>query len=323
VQSLSVQPDFLIVGAQKSGTSSLHRLLAMHPDVFIPQREVFFFDIDDREQHPDFYGDGGAPHNFERDFSLYDAWYASFFADARPGQVLGEDSTSYLPSKSVPARLARLCPDVKVIALLRDPVRRAYSQYWHDVSRSRIGRPFDQVIHGEVGQLIARGFYVEQLQRYYDALPAEQIKVIVFEEYRADIQAGTQDVCTFLGVSQLPAGAFSQTHYNAAYVPLHAGTRLRMNRLLGRFTQKTYKGLVPHSNHQAGPLGRLVQHAWDHPVTKRVDAKLQALRARRRYPPMTPAAQRHLSDVYRDANADLGALIGRDDLGTFWPYMAL
>lgn len=131
-------PDFIIGGAPKCGTTSLHFILARHPLVGIPDDEVHFFDADDPVGHPDFL--------FERRGGLewYDprpdhpeamAWYASRFAELSDRPVIGEDSTIYLQSEVAPARIDALLPDVRLVFMLRDPVKRAYSQYWHLVTR--------------------------------------------------------------------------------------------------------------------------------------------------------------------------------------------
>ena len=121
-------PDLILVGAPKCGTTSLHAMLALHPDVFIPEYEVFFFDVDDVMIHPDFFfhRSGSSFHDYEGEFEEYLAWYRSLFTSAEPGQIIGEDTTTYLCSHYAPTRIAELLPDVKLIALLRDPVDRAY-----------------------------------------------------------------------------------------------------------------------------------------------------------------------------------------------------
>ena len=102
--------DFVIAGAMKSGTSTVHAILAQHPRVFIPDPELHFFDADDLLQHPDFnfFRDGSwTSQQLESDPERFWAWYAAHFADAKPDQLLGEDSTTYLASPLAHRRLAR------------------------------------------------------------------------------------------------------------------------------------------------------------------------------------------------------------------------
>jgi len=319
-QSLTTPPDFIIIGAQKSGTSSLHQILARHPDVFIPEREIFFFDVDDREQHPDFIVRRGVAHDFDADFPRYARWYASFFQDAAAGQRLGEDSTSYLASTVAPERIARLCPNVKLIALLRDPVARAYSHYWHDLARGRHTQTFERALVETPAMLISRGCYLEQLQRYRALFEEDRLLVLIFEEFREDPRRHSQQVCEFLGLPPLADEAFTLTRFNAARVPRHPELRRWVNRAFPALMRKTYRGPVPST---PGPLPdgwreRLARH----PLGRQLQALTETSRAKRRYPPMPESARRRLGNIYRERNAGLGELLGRDDLGQLWPHMA-
>ena len=133
-------PDFIIAGAMKSGTTSLHQILASDPRIFIPGREIFFFDMDDLSLHSDFWyrdGDGWLTQRYSPSDPGTLAWYAAFFAAARDSQWIGEDSTSYLASAKAPERIATFLPNAKILLLLRDPAARAYSHYWHLVRTGR------------------------------------------------------------------------------------------------------------------------------------------------------------------------------------------
>ena len=88
-------PHFIIAGAMKSGTTSLHYILNHHDNIFVPAGEIFFFDMDDIQQHPDFCMDiagGWAFHDYEQGYNHYLEWYEDFFRGAVDGQILGEDS---------------------------------------------------------------------------------------------------------------------------------------------------------------------------------------------------------------------------------------
>ena len=316
---LSTPPHFIIVGAQKSGTSTLHGVLAAHPDIFIPDREIFFFDIDDATQHPDFAPVGGGTRDFDADFETYANWYGRFFERAQPGQLRGEDSTSYLPSTVAPARIARLCPDVKVIALLRDPASRAYSHYWHDVSRGRCSQSFDQVIRDRDSLVVQRGFYREQVQRYHDAVGPERVKVLVFEEFARNLDRVCGEVCSFLGLPPPPQSALERERYNVARVPRNLEARLWVNRNLPMLVRKSYRGLLPEPSAGDGMLsGPWRERLWNSPVARHANRVLDALRPQRKYPPMSDAARATLVELYRQANEGLETLLGRDDLGQWW-----
>ncbi len=314
-------PDFIIIGAQKSGTSSLHAILAHHPRVYIPQREIFFFDVDDVEQHPDFFvrtARGWTDHDFERDFATYLAWYRSLFEDARPGQVIGEDSTTYLASRAAPGRIAATLPGVKLIALLRDPVTRAYSHYWHTVSTGRATMTFEQSLRHARGNLITRGLYLEQIERYLAHFDRQSLKVILFEEFVSDEQSTVDDVCAFLGLDPGVDLSTVDPHRNRASPPLSLPARLLVNRLFQRFTAKSYAGRIPNMpSYRPDSLSSRIER---HPLARRLADGYEALRPRRRYPPMRPETRAHLEGVFRRANTGLSELIGRD-VSRHWPYM--
>ncbi len=119
-------PDFVIVGVMRSGSTSLFRYLADHTDVFMVQpKEMHFFD-----------------QNYIRGLD----WYKSRFAAAEAGQRAGEVTPSYLSSSVAMERLAADVPGVQAIAILRDPVDRAYSHYWLRHARGREARPWEQVV---------------------------------------------------------------------------------------------------------------------------------------------------------------------------------
>lgn len=317
---LPTPPHFIIVGAQKSGTSTLHGVLGAHPDVFIPDREIFFFDIDDAQQHPDFAPAGGGTRDFDADFDTYAQWYARFFDDARKDQLRGEDSTSYLPSTVAPGRIARLCPDVKVIALLRDPVARAYSHYWHDVSRGRCSQSFEEVVRDPQSLVVQRGCYREQLERYHRAVGPDRLRVLVFEEFAKNLERVSSEVCEFLGLSPPPRAALERERYNVARVPRNLQARLWVNRNLPFLVKKSYRGLLPEPSAGSGLLhGPWRERLWNSPLARHANRVLDAMRPQRRYPPMPAGARETLARHYQDANAGLDALIGRDDLARWWP----
>ena len=128
-----VLPQAVILGAQKSGTSSLHYYLVQHPGVVAPLRkEVHYFDL-----------------NLARG----EAWYRAHFGlDGEPGVSI-DSSPYYLYHPVVPARLHALLPGARLIVLLRDPVRRAYSHYWHERDKGRESLAFEDAVAAEAERL--------------------------------------------------------------------------------------------------------------------------------------------------------------------------
>ncbi len=309
-------PDFIIIGAAKCGTTSLHHILAQHEQVFIPDREVYFFDVDDFEQHIDFFTHSGgfSFHDFDRDFATYAAWYRDFFRDARPGQLIGEDSTTYLTSKRAPARIARLLPKARLIAMLRDPVARAYSHYWHNVRAGYATRSFERTLRYNTGNLLQRGYYYEQLQRYQSFLDSGQLLVIFFEDFIEDTAGTIERVGAHIGLGEPPDLSEIETRQNAGSHPWFLPGRLLVNSMFRPLFAKRRRipntpGYRPLSS-TPGPApqrGSLVDQ---------VGASLP----KRKTPPMIPETRSWLEQIFRRENAGLGQLLDTD-VATRWPYM--
>jgi Sulfotransferase domain len=183
-------PTFLLVGAMKSGTTSLIRYLGGHPDVFTLDREVSFFDR---------WWDRGVD------------WYRSQFAGAGGEAAVGESSPGYLYLPEPGPRMAQVVPDAQLVAILRDPVDRAYSHYWHNRTRGHEELPFLDALDAEAERegpaprrlryaYAGAGRYAEQLERLAERYPREAIEVVLFEDLRADPAAVLAGVFRFLGV---------------------------------------------------------------------------------------------------------------------------
>ena len=314
-------PDFIIIGAQKSGTSSLHNVLAQHPDVFIPKGEIFFFDVDDIEQHPDFFvptRDGWVDHDFYANLDRYLQWYRRLFEGAKEGQLRGEDSTTYLASKVAPARIGSLAPRCKLVAMLRDPVQRAYSHYWHTVATGRATMTFERTLSRRPGNILRRGFYAEQIERYRMHVPGENLKVILFEEFAKRPQEVLDEVCAFIGLETTVNLGTVDEHRNAARAPLSHRGRLIANAALRPLLVKSYKRKIPFMPGYAPDS--VTSRVERHPLFERLSDWFEGARPRRSYPPMRPDTKTFLQGLYRRRNAALPDLLDRD-LDEWWPSM--
>jgi hypothetical protein len=173
-------PDFLIIGAQRSGTSTLYQYIARHPDVRGAfRKEVHFFDT---------YYDHGLD------------WYRACFPFHG---FTGESSPSYLVNPDVPVRVAEVLPNVKLIAILRNPVERAYSAFNRNIRRRRESRPFAEAIAGSSTLEFAyleRGLYAEQIERWLQHFRREQLLVLGAEKFFGDTLPVLQRVYAFLGL---------------------------------------------------------------------------------------------------------------------------
>lgn len=259
------KPDFIVPGEMRCGTTTLWSLLSQHPKVFSPEhKELHFF---------------SSYNPLLRDGSLDEAARADYFrrfAEARADQVCGEATPTYLFDAGACARMATLLPDLRLVVMLRDPVARAWSHYWHQVRRGRETLGFEEALAAEEERVRTgdarrrawfsyrlRGRYVEHLERYERAFSREQILVIFLEELRRDPAAVLARVWEHLGLAAPEAPLRAETpHANRADFPrwprLDARTRalrawadrrgpaglVRAIELLGRATRslRVYSG---------------------------------------------------------------------------------
>jgi Sulfotransferase domain len=221
---LRLLPDYLIIGAQRAGTTSLHRYLVQHPAVGTTLRTkgVHFFDTA--------YDRGMSWYAARFPTRLY-AWYVA----RRHGVelVTGEASPYYLFHPHVPGRVAEHLPQVKLIALLRDPVQRAYSHYQHEVARGFETLPFEEAIAAEPDRLaaetgrlladpgyrsfahqhhsyLARGRYAEQLDRWRARFDDRQLLVLSSECFFREPEATFRRVLEFLELPAFTPGAYEK-----------------------------------------------------------------------------------------------------------------
>ena len=209
-------PNFLIIGVAKAGTDSLVHYLNQHPDIFIPEwLEPNFFAVKGlSETRRDFNSDM-AEWDYKRQLkisirSLED--YKSIFAEAGHCHAIGEKSPLYMYNLETAERIKSTLPNVKLIAILRNPVDRAYSHFRYRVQRFR--EPvldFEHVVKLEplttddiwvdYRDYLRRGFYYRQLKPYFERFDRSQIKVILFDDYRTDLDASLKEIFQFLDVN--------------------------------------------------------------------------------------------------------------------------
>lgn len=192
--------DFIGVGAQKAGTSWVYACLFEHPEVCAPVKEIHFF---------------SRPR-----YEVGVAWYEEHFKRCREGQRVGEFSTSYLYSEVAAARIAAEYPSVRLIAILRNPLTRAYSQYGNAIKAGEINAnvSFADYVANEPSCL-EQGKYFEQLERYYERFPQEQILVLLYEEIEKQPLQFIQSIYRHIGVNDTFVPPSLETRINVARVP--------------------------------------------------------------------------------------------------------
>ena len=236
-------PDFLCVGAQKAGTTTLHDLLRRHPGAYVPERKE--------------------THFFSRHFDQSLAWYARHFATAQTGQSIGEVTPYYLFHPAAPARIAARLPLARVIVLLRDPVDRALSGYFHAQRHGMEPLPIDAAFAAEAGRLsdaergletpgvrnfahewhgyVARSRYDVQLARYRSLFPAAQLLLVRSEDLFTDPAPVWTRIQAFLGLraSGLPPTLPHSNPGAGAVATVASALRQRLRARL----QPTYEAL--------------------------------------------------------------------------------
>ncbi len=199
-------PEFLGIGVQKGGTTTLQRLLEQHPDLFLPrQKELHYFSLH--------YGKG-------------EAWYRQQFADANPDQRCGEITPYYVFHPEAPARMHALLPQAKLILLLRDPVERALSQLAHSMRLGLEPLELEEALAAEAQRLegaeavlasangrhrshqehsyLARSRYELQLERWLSVFPKEQIFLRRSEELFEQPEQLWAELLEFLQIRTVP-----------------------------------------------------------------------------------------------------------------------
>ena len=175
-------PDFIGIGAQRTGTSWIYACLYEHPEICMPRKEINFFS---RER------------NWDRGFS----WYERVFAECPPGAIAGEFSTSYLTDPTSPARIRRRYPGVRLIVSLRHPVDRAYSNYLNDIVAGTVpaAMGFREALRSHP-EYLESGRYARYLKNYLDLFPRERLLVSIFDDARRDPRTTIESTYRFLGV---------------------------------------------------------------------------------------------------------------------------
>ncbi len=205
-----IMPNFLLIGAQKAGTTALSHYMKQHSQIYMsPIKEPGFFDFED--QKPNFLGPGD--RELFSHVSTDIESYRKLFQGVSNEIAIGEATTWYLYSSRAPKRIQYYIPNTKLIVILRNPVDRAYSAYLHLIRDGReLITDFAQALLEEETRINQNweylwhykqmGFYYAQLKRYFDLFNKNQIRVYLYEDLKDNPVALMQNICRFLNVDE-------------------------------------------------------------------------------------------------------------------------
>jgi hypothetical protein len=239
------KPDFIIIGAQKCGTSTLYCHLRKHPDIHMPKKKELHF--------------------FDENYSMGMDWYLNCF-NRKDGIIpvcSGEASPYYFFHPLVPVRIFESFPGIKLILLLRNPVSRAYSQYHHMQRMGRISLSFEHCIRLEEDVLtgrkeafykdenhsdlmyrrfsfLARSRYAEQLTEWFRYFKREQLLILRSEDYFSDAEQTFQQVFRFLGLPPAEMN-IKKKHAASDYPPMKPETRQQLAAYFEPFNRQLYE----------------------------------------------------------------------------------
>ena len=281
-------PNFIIVGAAKSGTTSLYHYLSEHPDVFMTNpKEVNYFSAEEITQQGLYYKDHKTL-SFEA--------YKELFIGSEGFKAVGEGSVSYLFYPETPQKIHALLPDVKIIILLRNPIDRGFSHFLMDQRLGLVDLEYKDIIfntkphekmHLYFQQYVELGLYFNQVKRYIDLFGKDRVKIYLNEDLRSDLGAVIDDLYVFLQLDKSEKPNLEKQH-NTFTMP--------NNRLIAQL----YK-----SHFIRGALSKIVPE-------KLKEKALNTFFNKTEKPTLSDAERARLHEIYDEDIKQLALLIDRD-----------
>ncbi|CAN7743866.1 MULTISPECIES: sulfotransferase [Ensifer] len=261
--------NFLIIGATKSATTWLQQSLQLDPRVHMPDPEI---------------------HYFSRYHDRGDGWYLENFKPTSEGLVIGEKSNSYLDTPAAAARIHQSLPHVLLVAQLRNPVERAYSDYCMLHRRGEATGDIERYLdprQGAGGRFLEGGLYFRQLRRFLEFFPRERLLVLFYEDLKRDAAGQVQDLRQFLGLDG-----------NPAFEPVAQRVKDKTKPLVDARLRQILKPLKP-----------IVAPLRD---TKGFEFLRSMISAEFKYVPLNKELTSRMIGYYEDETDRLAGLLGRD-----------
>lgn len=299
-------PNFIVIGAPKSGTSSIYSYLRQHPDIFMSSPKEPHFFVYQADNKIEGRGPGDA-NTLQRVFFTDPNRYQALFQEGADKPARGEASAMYIYYPATPQRIKSAIPDVKLIAILRNPVERAYSSYLHMVREEReTCSSFEAALQEEEARIQdnwlplwhykTMGFYHEQLERYYNTFDASQLRVYLYEDFENAPLAIMRDIFRYLEVDDTFTPDMTIRH-NITGVPKN-----KMLHRLHHFLKK------PHTFKAA--LKPMLPQTLRRSFKTRLVAQLQTKNLHK--PSLAPEVRQGLIEAYRPDVTKLQTLLQRD-----------
>lgn len=300
-------PDFIIAGAMKCGTTWLHDALNRVDGVFIPRDEVHWIDAHDPISHPDFHTVTAQGLKLRRGPET--RWFVDTPKEAAEARFYGYDSTTLCHAQIDLAALAADMPETRVIVVLRNPVSRAFSHYWHLVRTGRASHPFEtEILHGKQ-EILHRSLYADAVLRLQAAF-GDRVLFVCYERIFAEPQTELSRVVDFLG---LPDGAVEAMHEhltvrsNPGRYPRFLPGWLFAARLLSGWERGRYAQEVLPQGQDRGVRQRVARALY---FAKLGAMVLAAGGIHRSSPKMKPQTREELEMYFGAANARLDNSLG-------------
>lgn len=291
-------PNFLIIGAAKSGTSALYHYVRQHPNIYMsPRKETHFFAF--VNGNPNTSGPGDTIPNAVTNLDDYKL----LFEGVSREEIVGEASPTYLYIPGTADRIKQYIPNVKMVAILRNPVDRAYSAYMHlirdgrepipefkkalDMEDKRIEANWGPIWHYKYG-----GLYYVQLKRYYDIFNKDQIRIYLYDDFNQDPIGLLQDIFRFLDIDDTWVPDVS-IRPNVSGVPRSMALHKFLHRVL----------LQPN------PVKSLSRKVIPEDIRFRTITQIRNKNIKKQ--PMSPDVRKYLVDWFREDISNLEGLIDR------------
>lgn len=283
--------DFMIIGAAKSGTTTLYDALATHPDIFLPEIKENLY--------------------FARDYDRGDDYLAEYYRSLDNESIVGGNYVHAMYFPEVIERLYAHNPAMKLIAILRDPVQRAYSAYWFAVRNGLETLSFEEAATLDSARAsgsyldraertyLSHGLYAEQLRKCTQTFPRRQLCVVTTDMLQSQAERLVADILAFIGAEAPADEPLIAQHANPAAQPRLVWLQqlmLRENAFYKRIGRRLFPARFRYWINRT--LAERIVNRWN---LKAFD-----------YPPMSEVTRAKLADYYRSSNRELSEMFGVD-----------